>query len=74
MRQLATAGKTPAEEEVASQMDERDRRDRTRPESPLVQAPDAVYLDSSGLDADEVEEKLLRIIRERTSNGKERKS
>jgi cytidylate kinase len=74
VRQLATAGTAMAGDEVASQMTERDRRDRTRAESPLVQAPDAVYLDTSGLGADEVEEKLLRIIRERTSNGKERKS
>lgn len=74
VRQLATAGHAVAEDEVASQINERDRRDRTRAESPLMQAPDAVYVDSSGLDADEVEEKLLRIIRERTSNGKERKS
>jgi len=74
VRELATAGQAAAEAEVATQMNERDRRDRTRAESPLVQAPDAVYLDTSGLDADEVEQKLLRIIRERTSNGKERKS
>ncbi|HZU28167.1 MAG TPA: (d)CMP kinase [Bryobacteraceae bacterium] len=74
VRQLATAGRALAEQAVASQIDERDRRDRTRAESPLVQAPDAVYLDSSGMDADEVEQKLLRIIRERTSNGKERRS
>ncbi len=57
---------------VAEQIRERDQRDRTRPESPLVQAPDAVYLDSTGLSIDEVEEALLKIIRDRTSNGKER--
>jgi cytidylate kinase len=57
---------------VAEQIRERDQRDRTRPESPLVQAPDAVYLDSTGLTIDQVEEALLKIIRDRTSNGKER--
>ena len=29
--------------------DERDHRDRTRAEAPLVQAPDAVYVDTTGL-------------------------
>jgi cytidylate kinase len=57
---------------VAEQIRERDQRDRTRPESPLVQAPDAVYLDSTGLTIEQVEEALLKIIRDRTSNGKER--
>jgi cytidylate kinase len=57
---------------VAKQISERDQRDRTRAESPLVQAPDAVYVDTTGLSIDEVEAALLKIIRDRTSNGKER--
>jgi cytidylate kinase len=58
--------------EVAQRIHERDRRDRTRNESPLVQAPDAVYVDTTGLTIDEVEAALLKLIRDRTSNGKER--
>jgi CMP/dCMP kinase len=57
---------------VAKQIHERDRRDRTRSESPLVQAPDAVYVDTTALTIDEVEAALLKLIRDRTSNGKER--
>jgi len=57
---------------VARQITERDQRDRTRAESPLVQAPDAVYVDTTGLSLDEVEAALLKIVRDRTSNGKER--
>jgi cytidylate kinase len=57
---------------VGQQIRERDQRDRTRPESPLVQAPDAVYVDTTGLSVDEVEAALLKIVRDRTSNGKER--
>ena len=57
---------------VAQQMAQRDQRDRTRTESPLVQAPDAVYVDTTGLSIDQVEASLLKIIRDRTSNGKER--
>jgi cytidylate kinase len=59
-------------EEVSRQIAERDDRDRNRAESPLVQAPDAVFLDTTGMTADAVEEAVLKIIRERTSNGKER--
>jgi CMP/dCMP kinase len=59
-------------EVVARQLSERDQRDRTRPESPLLQAPDAIYFDTTGLSIDDVEEALLKIIRDRTSNGKER--
>jgi len=57
--------------EVEREMRERDHRDRTRSEAPLMQAPDAVYFDSTGHTPDEVEEALLRIVRARTSNGKE---
>ena len=57
---------------VAQQISERDQRDRNRAESPLVQAPDAIYVDTSRLSIDEVEAALLKIIRDRTSNGKER--
>jgi cytidylate kinase len=53
-------------------MRERDQRDRTRAEAPLVQAPDALYVDTTGLSIEAAEHELLRIIRERTSNGKER--
>jgi cytidylate kinase len=59
-------------EEISKEVEERDRRDRTRAEAPLVQAPDAVYLDTTALSIEEVEEALLKIVRARTSNGKER--
>jgi CMP/dCMP kinase len=57
---------------VERQIRERDQRDRGRAESPLVQAPDAVYVDTTGLSIDEVEAAILKIIRDRTSNGRER--
>jgi len=57
-------------EQLRSQIKERDTRDRSRETSPLLQAADATYLDSSSLTASEVEEEILRIIRSKTSNGK----
>ncbi len=59
-------------ETVSQQIAERDARDRNRTESPLVQAPDAIYVDTTGMPIEEVEEVILKIIRDRTSNGKER--
>src|SRR5579863_2143366 len=57
---------------VEQQIRERDQRDRGRAESPLVQAPDAIYVDTTGLTIDEAEAAILKIIRDRTSNGRER--
>ena len=56
--------------EIALEMAERDQRDRTRAEAPLTQAPDAEYIDSTGLSPEEVEEAILKVVRGRTSNGK----
>ena len=58
--------------QLAAQIAERDERDRHRAESPLVQAPDATYLDSTGLTEEQVEEAILKLVRARISNGKER--
>jgi cytidylate kinase len=58
-------------ENLAVQIAERDERDRRRAQSPLVQAPDAVYIDSTGLTAEEVEDRILKYVRTRISNGKE---
>jgi CMP/dCMP kinase len=57
-----------AVDHVAREIDERDRRDRSRTEAPLMQAPDAEYLDTSKLTQPEVEEAILKIIRRRISN------
>lgn len=58
-------------QKLAEQIAERDDRDRHRAESPLTQAPDAVYIDSTGRTAEEVEEEILKLVRARLSNGKE---
>ena len=55
---------------VAGQISERDRRDQTRGDSPLSQAPDAIYIDTSDLTLEAVEEEILKLVRARTANGK----
>ncbi len=71
LQDVRAAGETISEEALAAQIAERDRRDSTRAEAPLTQAPDAVYLDSTPLSIEEVEEAILRIVRARVTNGKE---
>ena len=60
-----------SESVLAAQMKERDNRDSTRADAPLAQAPDAVYLDSTHLSEDEVAEAILKMVRDRVTNGKE---
>ena len=67
-RRAAETGGAVAE--IARDLAERDHRDRTRTEAPLTQAPDAEYLDTTGLSPEAVEAAILKIVREKTSNGK----
>jgi CMP/dCMP kinase len=62
-------GSATNRDSLAREMEERDRRDSTRPDSPLAQAPDAVYLDTTSLSLEEVEEAILKIVRARVTNG-----
>lgn len=58
---------------VLKDINERDTRDRSRSEAPLMQAPDAEYVDSTKNSIEEVEERILALVRARFSNGKELK-
>lgn len=49
-------------DQMKSEIEERDHRDKTRADSPLVQADGAVHIDSSNLTIDEVVEEALRLI------------
>ena len=71
LQEVRAKGEAIAEEALAAQMEERDRRDSTRADAPLAQAPDAVYLDSTRRTIEEVEEAILRIVRSRVTNGKD---
>ena len=68
--QLEERGEDTDLQAVAGELQVRDERDRRRSEAPLVQAPDADLVDTTGLSLDQVEHAILRIVRARTSNGK----
>ncbi len=59
---------TPAEyETVLQEIRQRDEQDMNREIAPLKAAPDAVLLDTSELSFDEVVDRLVAIIREKTA-------
>lgn len=68
--ELKKSGTPGNSDTVAAEMQERDRRDRTRAEAPLVQPADAQLVETTGLNIEQVEEAVLKVIRARTSNGK----
>lgn len=53
-------------EQTLADITERDRRDTTRLDSPLVAAEDAIIVDSSGMSIDDVFQKMMVIVKERT--------
>ena len=58
---------TTQEKSVLEELRERDRRDRTRATSPLVAAPDAVIIDSTNLNLDEVLQRAIEVIEKKLS-------
>ncbi|MEW5736603.1 MAG: (d)CMP kinase [Thermodesulfobacteriota bacterium] len=50
---------------VLADMKKRDQNDSTRAEAPLAQAPDAIFVDSTRLSADEVVSEMLERVRKR---------
>jgi CMP/dCMP kinase len=68
--ELEEEGQDADFEAVSGELKARDERDRRRSESPLVQAPDAELVDTTGRSLEQVEQAVLRIVRARISNGK----
>ena len=52
-------------ETISREIEERDYRDMNRANSPLKQAEDAIYLDTSDLTIDEVTEKIMDIVKQK---------
>jgi cytidylate kinase len=69
--ELETRGDATQAHDVAADLNRRDQQDRGRSEAPLMQAPDAQLVDTTGLSIEEVEAVILGVVRSRVSNGKE---
>jgi CMP/dCMP kinase len=59
-------------EETLADINERDRRDATRDDSPLRIADDAVVIDTTDVSIEEVFQLMLRTVRDRRPGGGER--
>ncbi|MGH7899594.1 MAG: (d)CMP kinase, partial [Candidatus Binatia bacterium] len=68
-RQLRDQGRPAAMADIVAEIEERDRRDRTRDHSPLRCAADAERVDSTGLSAEEVVGRLLGRCRRALGGG-----
>ena len=52
-------------EEVLESIKERHRLETEREIAPLIQAPDAVYIDSTGMTVEEEVEAVIKVINEK---------
>jgi cytidylate kinase len=59
-------GRAVSVEQVKAELEERDRRDRTRDATPLAKAPDAILLDTSAMPLDRVIDLVLEIVKSRS--------
>ncbi len=57
-----TGGRQATIEAVATDLAARDRSDSTRAVAPLAMAPDATYIDTTGVPIDEVVERVLALV------------
>lgn len=55
--------------EVKSDMEKRDETDINREAAPLIKAEDAVEIDTTGLTVDEVVQRILTIVKEKSVTG-----
>ena len=56
-------------EQVTEEVLKRDYSDSTRTYAPLVQAPDAVFIDSTAMAVEEVVGKMMQVIKSKISGG-----
>jgi cytidylate kinase len=61
--ELLGRSQPPSFEDVRREVNERDRRDSSRPIAPLKQASDAIVVDSSALDIEQVAEHIVALVR-----------
>ena len=54
-------------DQTLADISDRDRRDTTRADSPLIAAPDAIVIDSTDLSVEQVFQRMMDKVRERTA-------
>jgi len=69
VKELRAKGQPVDEAAAARDMAERDQRDSTRAEAPLIQAPDAVYLDTTRISQADAASSLATAKLDRTRRG-----
>ncbi len=67
-KQLLQKGEKVNFDDILSEINKRDYNDINRKESPLIQAEDAILLNTDDLDLNQAVEKILEIIKERVNN------
>ena len=67
-RFLQDSGTTTKEAAVVAELRASDQRDRTRPNSPLIPASDAVLIDSTGMTLEQVVERATQIVDHKLAN------
>jgi cytidylate kinase len=65
VKQVSADGDQANAKQIAEQMQQRDRRDSTRTESPLIPATDAVKVDSSNMTIEEVIQYIEHIVQQK---------
>jgi len=68
-KQLIEKGMYAKIEDVVEELRRRDARDASRPVAPLRHYPDAVFLDTSDLSAEEAVDRILSLWRERAAGA-----
>lgn len=73
-RLLQNTGQGPAKSaaEVAAELRQRDRRDRSRAASPLEPAPDAIIIDSSRLTIEQVVNRVEELIQQQLADARQK--
>ncbi|MDO4621682.1 MAG: (d)CMP kinase [Eubacteriales bacterium] len=64
-KELLAKGQEPDLAAIAADIEKRDHQDMTRAVSPLKQAEDAILLDTSDMNIEEVTEAIIRLAKER---------
>lgn len=67
--ELAARGENVMLEETIEQVRERDHQDQNREIAPLVQAPDALVIDSTGRDPESIVSEMVQIVTSRQAGG-----